>query len=105
MPYYLPPLVAVFAMAVLALRLPAARVDKLTEWLSSRWVPFVAGVTTALLVWFTWGSLQQGGASHDERAYLLQARIFALGKWVSAAPPIPEFFEQFHVLITPVLAS
>jgi hypothetical protein len=68
-------------------------------------MPFVAGVLTALLVWYTWGSLDHGGASHDERAYLLQARIFALGKWVAAAPPIPEFFEQMHVFVTPALAS
>jgi len=102
---YLPPFVAVFAMAVIARRVHAPKLDVLTGWLSSRWMPIVAGAVTALVVWFTWGSLQHGGASHDERAYLLQAGIFALGKWVAAAPPMPEFFEQMHVLVTPVLAA
>ena len=102
---YLPPFVAVFAMAVLARRVRQPKLDVLTEFLASRWMPIVAGIITALLVWFTWGSLHQGGASHDERAYLLQARIFALGKWAATSPPIPEFFEQFHVLVTPALAA
>ena len=102
---YLPPFVAVFAMAVLARRVHAPKLDVLTGWLSSRWMPIAAGVVTALVVWFTWGSLHHAGASHDERAYLLQAGIFALGKWAAAAPPIPEFFEQLHVIVTPVLAA
>lgn len=42
---------------------------------------------------------------HDEASYLLQAKIFASGRWVAPARPLPEFFEQFHVLVTPVTAS
>ena len=43
--------------------------------------------------------------SHDEAAYLLQAEIFASGRWAAPSPPLPEFFEQYHVLVTPVLAA
>jgi 4-amino-4-deoxy-L-arabinose transferase-like glycosyltransferase len=42
---------------------------------------------------------------HDEAAYLLQAQIFADGRWAAPPPPIPEFFEQAHTLVTPVRAG
>jgi hypothetical protein len=42
---------------------------------------------------------------HDEVAYLLQAQIFALGRWASPGLPLPDFFGQAHMLVTPVLAS
>lgn len=93
----------VLAMAALARRLPAMPLR--TMWLESRWTAVTIGVLTSLLVWYVWGSLQAIGVSHDERAYLLQAQLFARGRWVAPAPPLPEFFEQFHVLVTPVLAS
>ena len=35
---------------------------------------------------------------HDERAYVLQAQIFAARHWVAVPPPLTEFFQQFHVL-------
>jgi len=41
---------------------------------------------------------------HDEAAYLLQSGIFASGRWIGSSPPVPAFFEQFHVLLTPGLA-
>jgi hypothetical protein len=41
----------------------------------------------------------------DEAAYLLQAGIFARGRWTEVARPLPEFFAQMHVFTTPVLAS
>ena len=41
----------------------------------------------------------------DEAAYLLQAQIFAHGHWTAPSPPLPEFFEQFEVLVTPAVAS
>jgi hypothetical protein len=41
----------------------------------------------------------------DEAAYLLQAGIFARGRWTEAARPLPEFFAQMHVFTTPFLAS
>ena len=42
---------------------------------------------------------------HDEVAYLMQAELFAHGRWAAPAPPLPDFFGQAHVLVTPVLAS
>jgi hypothetical protein len=51
-----------------------------------------------------WGSLSATPYVHDEVALLLQARIFASFRWASPSPPLPEFFEQFHVFVTPTLA-
>ena len=65
----------------------------------------VAGVLTAAAVAYVWGSLSQVALSHDEAAYVLQARIFASGRWVAPARPLPEFFEQMHVFVTPYLAA
>jgi Dolichyl-phosphate-mannose-protein mannosyltransferase len=73
--------------------------------LDARIAPVVVGVAWAALAWFTWGSLRPMPLDHDEAAYLLQAEIFATGRWAAAAPPLPEFFGQAHVLVTPVLAS
>jgi hypothetical protein len=41
----------------------------------------------------------------DEAAYLFQAENFAAGRWSAPAPPLPEFFEQMHVLTSPTFAS
>jgi hypothetical protein len=73
--------------------------------LDARIAPVVVGVAWAALAWFTWGSLRPMPLDHDEAAYLLQADIFATGRWAAAAPPLPEFFGQAHVLVTPVLAA
>src|SRR6202022_1176970 len=73
--------------------------------LKSRYAPVVVGLTWAAVAWFTWGSLRPMPLDHDEAAYLLQAEIFAQGRWAAAAPPLPEFFGQAHVLVTPVLAA
>ena len=51
------------------------------------------------------GSLHPIAGVHDEAAYLLQARIFATFHWYAPARPLPQFFEQFHVFVTPVLAA
>jgi hypothetical protein len=72
---------------------------------SSRWVPVAAGIVSALLTWFVWGSLTESGTVPDEQAYLLQARIFAQGAWTGTPPPIATFFEQLHVFIDPRLAA
>ena len=53
----------------------------------------------------SWGGLDAPPVSHDEASYLLQSRIFKSGRWSAPSPPLPEFFEQYHVLVTPVLAS
>ncbi|HEY7369437.1 MAG TPA: glycosyltransferase family 39 protein, partial [Thermoanaerobaculia bacterium] len=40
-----------------------------------------------------------------EAAYVLQARIFAAGRWADPPPPRAEFFEQAHVLVEPRRAA
>ena len=65
----------------------------------------MAGLATALVYWWIWGAINPHPVLHDEAAYLLQARIFAGGHWTAPARPLPEFFDQFHVLVTPVLAA
>ena len=72
--------------------------------LASRWAPVGAGVLTGALVWWLWGSLRQVAVVHDEVANLLQAELFASGRWTAPGRPLPEFFDQFHVLVTPLLA-
>jgi len=42
---------------------------------------------------------------NDESAYLLQARIFASGRLAGPPRPLPEFFQQYHVFVEPVLAA
>jgi hypothetical protein len=79
--------------------------DRVHWLLTRRFVPVAAGVISALLTWYVWGSLDEPGTIHDEQAYLLQARIFAEGRWTGAAPPLPEFFEQAHVFVEPRVAA
>ena len=67
--------------------------------------PLVAGAATALLTVWIWGGVRAVPVAHDEAAYLLQAKIFASGHWTAPGRPLPEFFEQTHVFVTPVLAS
>lgn len=67
--------------------------------------PWIVALVCAFLPWVAWHASQFVPVDHDEFAYLLQAQIFALGRWSSPAPPLPEFFGQAHVLVTPVLAS
>ncbi len=82
-----------------------AEAERAPGFLESGWAPVCAGVLTALSIWWLWGSLNAVPVVHDESAYLLQARIFASGRWTAPGRPLPEFFEQTHVLVTPVLAS
>jgi len=72
-------------------------------FLSGAWSPVVAGVVTVLFVRIVWGSFHEPGVVHDERAYLLQAEIFAAGRWTAPSPPIAAFFEQMHVFIEPAV--
>jgi hypothetical protein len=82
------------------------RLDRLEHVLASRATPIVLGVINALLVWW-WVGWRRNPAPmvQDEAAYLLQAALFARGRWTGEAPPLPEFFAQMHVLTEPVLAS
>lgn len=70
-----------------------------------RVVALVAGIVTALVTFASWRSQDIGSVYYDEAAYLLQAELFAEGRWSDPSPPVPEFFEQYHVLVEPVLAS
>ena len=86
--------------------LPATlRRQRASAILDSRWAPGVAGVLSALAVWYVWGSLRQVPWVQDEFSLLFQARLFATGRWAAPQPPLPAFFEQYHVLVTPAFAS
>lgn len=67
-------------------------------------VPVLVGVSFVVALWTIWGSVRPPALYHDEAAYLLQAQLFASGRASAAAPLLPEFFEQAHVLVTPVLS-
>lgn len=83
-----------------------ARFDAIERALGSRWIPALLGALNAILVWWWTGwSRRPAPVIHDEAAYLLQAELFAAGRWTAPAPPLPEFFAQMHVLTEPVLAS
>lgn len=91
------------AARVLA-RLPAPRAAALHDALMHRSVPWLAGAVAAATTLFIWGGIDPVAVYHDEAAYLLQAGIFAQGRWMGSPPPSPAFFEQFHVLLAPGLA-
>jgi hypothetical protein len=80
-------------------------VTRLDRWLTSRAAPPAAGVIAAVLVWVTWGAVHPVPVMHDEWAYWTQAGQYAGNHWAMPAPPIPEFFEQLYVLVTPVFAA
>src|SRR5687768_15345286 len=72
----------------------------------TRYVPLVLATVNALLVWWMFGfELSPVPQIQDEAAYLLQAGVFARGRWTEMPRPLPEFFAQMHVFTTPVLAS
>lgn len=103
--------IAVFVTALLLLAAVTARVvrdpgvGRVEEALRSRWAPWVAGLVCAIAVMVAWGGVNRLPMFHDEKAYLLQAEIFASGRWTAPGRVLPEFFEQAHVLVTPVLAE
>ena len=65
----------------------------------------VLAVATFASVYRTWGGLDRPGLFHDEKAYLLQARVYADLKWAEPAPPVPALWEQVHVFTEPHYAS
>lgn len=96
-------IIALLVAALLALVLRGRAVR--TPSLDQPWLPAAVGIAWAIVAWYAWGSLHPIPLFHDEAAYLLQAELFASGRWAAPAPPIPEFFTQAHVLVAPVLAS
>lgn len=67
--------------------------------------PLGAAIISVAVVWWVWGQVVPVPVIQDEASYLLQAEIFARGRWTAPTPPLPEFFEQPHVLIVPAVAS
>jgi len=96
-------LVLVALLATVALRWRVLRLPAAFQGLGAAAPLLVAGVAMAI-TWNAWGSLNPLPTVGDEAAYILQARLLARGRIAGDAPPIPEFFEQAHVLVTPRLA-
>jgi len=71
----------------------------------SAWGPLVVAILSPLIVWLVWEQPDPSAVGFDQASYLLQAEIFASGRWTAPTPPLPEFFEQSHVQLVPVLAS
>jgi hypothetical protein len=97
-----PLVVGALSLALLRTRLPS--LGGVERALSMRWAVLAVGLISALTFRHEWGSLRELPLVHDEAAYILQARLFAAGKWTDSAP-IPEFFEQPHVLVAPRFAE
>lgn len=105
-------MVALAALALLAAVgasrfVPARWNDRLVgfERTLGRAGPIVAGLVSVAVVWWVWDGIIPLAKVHDENSYLLQAEIFARGRWTAPSPPIPDFFEQPHVLVVPAVAS
>ena len=83
-------------------RLPARATERSAALLNGRALPLLLGILTALLLgWVGGGGLRMTPISTDENAYLLQARLLAHGQVAGPPAPIPEFFEQPWVMVTP----
>jgi hypothetical protein len=95
----------VCAVALLVRRVAPRPEPRGWRALDSGWASVAAGCVTAAMVWYVMGTLRRVPVVDDEAAYLLQAGIFATVHWTVPSPPLPEFFEQLYVLVTPVLAS
>jgi hypothetical protein len=67
--------------------------------------PAAVALISILIVWWIWGELSPVPVIYDESSYVLQADIFARGRWTVPTPPLPEFFEQPFVQIVPSVAS
>ena len=74
-------------------------------FLHGPWMPVLLGVATGAATWWVWGSLTQTSVVHDESAYLLQAQLFAHGRFTVPTPPMPQFFEQLYVNLVPAISS
>lgn len=100
-------LLLIVCMAAVAVRLRSApEIGQLVaRALNAPLAPWIAGAVTMAVTGWAWGSLRASGVIHDESAYVLQSELFAHLRWTAPARPLPEFFEQLHVFVTPVLAS
>ncbi|MEP6692826.1 MAG: hypothetical protein ABJD07_16835, partial [Gemmatimonadaceae bacterium] len=98
-------LVAVGAGRFAAAASTGVRVARLERMLGVPWAPAAFGLLASLAAWYVGGSLHMLPVIHDEWAYLLQAKIFAGGHLVAPARPLPEFFQQMYVFVTPFLGA
>lgn len=99
-------LVAIMACLVLRRAARPAWAARQETWIGSAWLAVGIGITTGVYYWGLWGStLNAPALVSDETSYLFQASLFAAARWAVPAPPLPEFFEQFHLIVTPVMAS
>jgi hypothetical protein len=69
------------------------------------WLPLLIGVATGVATFWVWGSLSRSAVVHDESAYLLQAQLFADGRFTAPTPPLYRFFEQLYVNLVPAVFS
>lgn len=95
----------VMLAAVLARALPRRSAGTLEQVLNGKAIVVAVAVIAGAVALWMWGSLSNPPVIQDETAYLLQAELFAHLRWTGAAPPLPEFFEQAHVLVDGLLAS
>ena len=100
--------VAVFLSWMLARRVSFVRAlgVRVASWLDApRGAPLAVALATIVILTAGWGSWRQPPVAHDEASYLFQAKLFANAQWTADPPPLPAFFEQYHVFVTPRYAS
>src|SRR2546425_6900448 len=102
--WWLLPLAVGVVAAFLGRRTKPIALARVERAFNSVWRPVATGVLPAVLGAWVWGSLDPPPVYHDEVAYRLQAEIFASGRLTGDPAPLPEFFEQYHVLVSPRLA-
>lgn len=76
---------------------------RITKALEHPAAPVVCGMMTGLLVALVWSDLNAPGAFHDERAYVIQARLLAAFSWTAASPPVPLAWETAHMFVEPAI--
>ena len=92
-------------LAWVAGRRDATGPSRLARALDSRATLAAVFAITFIVIWYTWAQWSPMPVVHDELAYVLQAEIFARGRWALPSPAMPLFFEQPYVLVEPTLAS
>lgn len=73
---------------------------------SIRFGPWLAAIVTLAACWLLSLVLHKPiPRIHDEFSYLLMGETFAHGHVANPSPPLPEFFDTFHVLVHPAYGS
>lgn len=75
--------------------------ERVARFLAGTSAPWLAGLISALLVAYVWQGLSGVAAYHDERAFLVQARLLSHFSWTAPAPPLSIFFEMPHLFVEP----